>query len=186
MIPAGPEYLDLARLALVFGADRAGQHQIDLRSEHCVERWCRALEGNVKQFDPGGFLQRDEPDVRSTALAPRRIGEFAGLLPGCVHQFTKVAIGQGVALDQHKVDGAHQRDRHEAIECVIGKGLVDVRIDRVCVGGAEEQRVAVGRRLGDVGRPDCAARPRPVLDRDRLAHPLSQSLRYDARCRVRR
>ena len=33
----------------------------------------------------------------------------------------------------------------------------------------DRQRIAVGRRIGDVARADGAARARPVLDHDRLA-----------------
>ena len=69
------------------------------------------------------------------------------------------------------VMGAKSFDR------VVRHRLVQVGIDRVRGQRAEQDRVAVGRRLGDVIRADVAARARFVLYNNGLAPHLGQLLR---------
>ena len=46
---------------------------------------------------------------------------------------------------------------------------IDRRIDRHVGTGSQQQRVSIGRRLGHVISADIAARPRAVLDDERLS-----------------
>ena len=75
------------------------------------------------------------------------------------------------ARHQHQLRGDDLRHRDEVPDHVERQRAVDRRADRLAVGVLQD-RVAVGRRLGDrVGR-DVAGGARPVLDDHRLAERL--------------
>ena len=69
-----------------------------------------------------------------------------------------------------------ERDRHEVLHGIVGKVLVEARVDRVRADGAAHDRVAVGRGLGDLGGTEPAARARLVLDDHGLAERDAQLL----------
>ena len=71
----------------------------------------------------------------------------------------------------------HHRDRLEVLHRVVGDLLVERRIDRHRGARRHQQRVAVGRGLGDRVDPDLLAGAGPVLDHERLADPLLPYLR---------
>jgi len=111
----------------------------------------------------------------------RSIRELAGFLLGELdevgHRFHRQ-----VRIDQHQERRIRrQHDRREILRRIVGQALVERDVDRECRAGAEHDRVAVGRRLGDRVRPDHRAGAGPVLDHDRLAETLRQPRRQRAR-----
>ena len=64
---------------------------------------------------------------------------------------------------------AIMRQRDEALGRMIGELRIDRRRDRHHAARADEQRVAVGRLVGDELGRDAPARRRPVLDHELLA-----------------
>ena len=69
---------------------------------------------------------------------------------------------------QRKGLGAYQGDWGEVLDCVIAGLDHGARIDRVRTGGAEQQRVAVGRGSGCFHTAQYAGGARLVVDHDRL------------------
>ena len=88
--------------------------------------------------------------------------------------------------DQHVVDVDRAHDRREVLHRVVRHLRVDADVDRERRDVAEQQRVAVGRRLGDGVGADHAARAGAVVDDDRLAERLGQRLLHDARIEIDR
>ena len=90
------------------------------------------------------------------------------------------------------VDRHHQRqvgdedDRREILHRVVRQAGVEVRADAVGGDGIQQQRVAVGRRLGDVVRRDGAAGAAAVADDDRLAQRIGQLAADQAGDEIRR
>ena len=82
------------------------------------------------------------------------------------------------------VDGDEAADRREALDRVIGELGVEARIDHEGRFRADEQRVAVGRRLGDVFGGDLVVGARPVLDDRLLAPGFGEALRQHAAERI--
>ncbi len=70
---------------------------------------------------------------------------------------------------EHGRHPRHQADRHVILERIVGQILAEAGIDRDRADGGEEQRVAVGLRLGHGLRGDRAVGARLVLDDDGLA-----------------
>ena len=74
-----------------------------------------------------------------------------------------------------------QRDRDEVLARVVLHLVAQERCDRDRRGGREHQRVAVGGGAGERRGGDLAARPSPVLGRERLADALLQMVDEHAR-----
>ena len=98
--------------------------------------------------------------------------------------------GQRRIHDQQHLAAGEERHRHEIGERIVGELLVGVRRDRDPGRGADEHRVAVGRRLRRRFRADDAARARAVVDHQRLSERLAHFRRDEPRqyvgCRARR
>ncbi len=84
-----------------------------------------------------------------------------------------------------KVDGDEAGDRRETLDRIIGQLGVEARIDHEGHLRANEQRVAVGRGLGDIFRGDLVVGAGLVLDDRLLAPGLGEALRQGAAERVR-
>jgi hypothetical protein len=82
------------------------------------------------------------------------------------------------------VDGYEAGDRRESLDRIIGQLGVEARIDHEGRFRPDEQRVAVGRGLGDVFRRDLIVGARLVLDDDLLAPRFGEALRERAGERV--
>ena len=90
--------------------------------------------------------------------------------------------------DQHVVDVDRAHDRREVLQRVVRHLRIDADVDRERGDVAEQQRVAVGRRLRDELGADHAARAGLVLDDDRAgrAPPTAAAARRARRSRRRR
>ena len=85
------------------------------------------------------------PDTR------RGIGDFTRFLFGQGDVFGKRFDGDLGVDDQHIGCGAQEHQRRKILECVIGQGFSEGRIDGVDVG-VDHERIAVGRGLGQLLR----------------------------------
>jgi hypothetical protein len=83
-------------------------------------------------------------------------------------------------IDGFTSNSADPRHRREIFHRVVGHVLVQAGIDGVGGHGGEQQRVAVGRPLGDELGADIAAGAGPVLDHEGLAQNFSHLRRHDA------
>ena len=86
--------------------------------------------------------------------------------------------------DERVVDGDEARDRREILDRIVAELRIEARIDHEGRFRADEQRVAVGRRLRDVFGGDLIVGAGPVLDDHLLAPRLGEALRQDTAERV--
>ena len=138
-------------------------------------------------------MRHRDPGLAVEQLGDQMIGGAdAG---GAVVQCARLALGERDELlhgfdaerriDHHDVGiGRGHGDRREILQRIVGKILVDGRIDRDRPGLTEQQRVAVGvgfvHQLGADDRAGAAA----VLDHDGLSDGLADAFGNDARDRV--
>src|SRR5262249_24337094 len=78
--------------------------------------------------------------------------------------------------DQYERYASEPSERNEIGCRVVGQLLVERDVDRHRGARRHEQQVAVGGGFGDGARRDEGAPPRRILDHERLAEPLLQSL----------
>jgi hypothetical protein len=86
--------------------------------------------------------------------------------------------------DQRMVDGDEAGDRREALDRIIRQLGVEARIDHEGHLRPDQQRVAVGRGLGDVFRRNLVVGAGLVLDDHLLAPSLGEALRQRASERI--
>ena len=82
---------------------------------------------------------------------------------------------------QHVRNAGDERDRHEVLDRVVRHLRIERRIDRLRADRSHQQRVAVGRRLGDEVGAEVAAGAGLVLDDEGLAERLAELRREGAR-----
>ena len=131
-------------------------------------------------------LKSSAGEVLRRAVAGRRVLDLALLRVDVRDELREV-------LRRHRrVDGQDQRhaqqvrDRRQVLRRIERHLLVEARIDHDRRARRDEQRVAVGRRLGDHRRADVAAGAAAVVDDERLLQLLRQPLGHRARGDVRR
>ena len=135
----------------------------------------------MRDLDAGLHLEQLGEQVRRRAGARGAEAQRAGLVLGELDE-----IGRGLRR-RRRIDHQHERharvehDRHQILHRIERQAFVDARIDRHGRRGRHQQRVAVRRRTGDRGRADVGPRARPVLDHERLAEPLLELRRDEAR-----
>ena len=83
--------------------------------------------------------------------------------------------------DEQLRHGDEQTDRSEVLDHVEWQLGVDVRIDCERTGRGNDERVAIGGRLGDVIDADNAVGAATVVDHHRVVHPLVELLRQRPR-----
>src|SRR6266496_3815535 len=110
------------------------------------------------------------------AVAVRGEVELARIAARVLDQLAHAVEGRLRGDHEHVHAAAYERDRGEVLARVERQRLVERHVDRVG-RRRDEERVAVGRRLGDEIGADVAARAGAVLDDDRLAERLAQSRR---------
>ena len=99
------------------------------------------------------------------------IGELqgAGILLRRRDHVLGCAVGQVLGGDQRVGNVEHERDRHEVVERIVRQLLIEPRIEHDIAQPADEQRVAVGRRIDHGLGPDDGAGAGPILDHRALA-----------------
>ena len=86
--------------------------------------------------------------------------------------------------DQQAFGLEHQRDRREIAHRVVGHRGKEADVDGVGAEAARDQRVAVGRGLGDRVGADVAPGAGAVLDQHRLSPALGHACADEARIEV--
>ena len=132
-----------------------------------------ALVRDMEHVDAGALLEELAGEMSRAAHTRRPIGELARLLLGQCHEFVE-RLGRHARMhDQHVGKHDAHRDRRDVALRIVGEVLHEVRRDGHRADRGEVNRVAVGRRQGDVLRRDVAAGARLVLDDDRLPEVLA-------------
>ena len=148
------------------------------------QRRRRAAIGHVGHLELLPEHQQFHRDVRQRAVAGRGDVDLVGVLAGVVDEALEARDRQRRMRHQQHRHLAHVRHRPQILFGVVRHGRAERRVDRV-VGRREQERVAVGRRLGDDVAGDDAARAGLVVDQHLLAElgrqPLGQEARHDVR-----
>jgi hypothetical protein len=139
------------------------------RPAHVDHGGTAAAIGHVEHLDAGDVLEQLARQMRRAAVARRGKRQLAGIGLGMVddllHRFHRM-----FGVDRHdQRQLGDEDDRRKILHRVIRQAHVEVRPDTVGGDGIEQQRVAVGLRLGDVVRGDGAGCAAAVADDDRLA-----------------
>ena len=151
-----------------------------MAADHVLQRGRGALVGHVHDIDLGLGLEQFAGQMRGRAIAGRGEIELAGLRLGERDQLLQ-RFRRHVRIDHQDIGlRADQRDRHEILLRAVGELFVQALVGGEDAVVAHQQRVAVGRRMGDrIGR-DIAAGAGPVLDDERHAEQLLHLLADDA------
>ncbi|MNJ60065.1 hypothetical protein D3C77_557770 [compost metagenome] len=134
------------------------------------------------------IAQLRKRQMGQVALASRPIGELARVLLGVLNQI--LDRRNGVLLGPFGVDVQNERrvqyqgNGSEILGLVLGV-LVDQGVDRDAAAVGGQQRVAIRRRTGHLGRPDRSIGAALVLHDDGLLERLGQRIREQASHRVR-
>ena len=125
-------------------------------------------------------------EMRGAALAGGADTKVTRLCPGCCEQIGQIAEGAIGADGKGDGAAADHGNRREVLFKIIGQaGLQHRRISERPVG-AQQQRIAIGRRLRDRIGADHAARPGAVFHNDRLAQERRHAFANHARLKIRR
>ena len=154
-----------------------------MAGQRVLHRGADALVGHMRDLDAGADLEQLHRQMEIAADSGRAIVDLAGrgLRRGDVvrqrlHRLRRMH-------HQHVRHRHHLRHRRQIAQHVIGQVLVDEVIDGDRAG-AEQQRVAVGRRAHHRIDAERVARAAAVLDVELLAQDLAEVQREHARRRV--
>jgi hypothetical protein len=145
------------------------EHHRYLPAHDVDERGRAALVWDVDCLYAGHALKERHGEMREAATAAGGVGQFSRLRLCERDEFLHSLRRDFRVDDQHERVLHHQADRRKVLFRVIRQGAVQALIDGKRGARRHQQRVAVGRRLGDILRGDLRGRAGPVLDDERLA-----------------
>ncbi len=134
--------------------------------------------GADREIEQHAGKVRARADAGGAELRGAHIGLQVGDEP------LEVVGRQALARDQRTRRFRHQADRLEVGDRVVERLLIERLIVGLGAGIADENRVAVGRRLCDALAAGHAGRGSDVLHDDRLPQQLAHALGLDARVEV--
>jgi hypothetical protein len=150
--------------------------RIDLAGEQVVQRKPVALVGDDVEVHAGSLLELQQGEMVGAAVAGMADRQLAGVgLEVGQHSPPVLDAAGGIHLEHHRGGGEHG-NRRKARQCVGRLAAGHPRADEEGSGRAQHERVAVGRRIGDLLAADGAAGSAAIFHHHRLAKPLGQSL----------
>ena len=170
--PGGRQRLQLAALQVGQDDDAGLGGRVDLAAEHRGDRLGAALVGH--EVEPGAVLGDEQPldEVRRAAGARgREVQAGAFLRRG--DELLDIVVGRLGRHDDHRRRQADHRHRHQVV-LLVGQALSDHAV-RQQAGRADQERIAIGRGLGDEIVAEHGAAAGPVVHDDRLAQRLASA-----------
>lgn len=172
---------DDAGVAAFVQRQRGGEfrhRRLDGAAHQIGHQRAAALVGNVRDVGAGRSLEALERHVRRAADAAS--GHVDRLLLRQRDQFRQ-RLGLDLVVEDDAVRHvAGQRHRREVLERIVGKVRLHEGIDGERPVRADEQRVAVGRRVRHEFGADAAAGAAAVVDHNRLAERARNAFADDA------
>src|SRR5262249_4004866 len=154
-------------------------------SDHRLDRRTAAGERRKREIEPEGELEQLARQVRGGTDAGRGEGVLARICPEQVDKLLH-RVRRNAGINEQTIGRARRLgDGREVTLGVVGRLGVEARIDGVA-RGHEQDRVAVGRRLGGGPHAEIAARSGPVLGVELLAPFFRQLLRDQPRDHIGR
>ena len=181
---ADGKHLHLAVFEMAGNGRQRGVQKGDLPTEERRHRLPGALVRHMHDVDAEAGLERLGGEVMDAADAGGAVVQLARLLLRERHQLLQRVRGHRGMRDQVERRGADQAHRREILERLVGQLGEEMRVDRDLADVGDQQRVAVGRRLHDLGHAIDAARAAHVLHHDRLAQRIGELAADQARHRV--
>jgi hypothetical protein len=136
--------------------------------------WMSLVPASVLMYSPARWCEEPVPgDEKST------LSDFASLISSAWIVSRKARM-----RGQHQRCPGQQRDRRQILERIVRHVGKQILVERDLGRRSNQQRVAVGRTLGDKLRPDHAARAGLVLDDEILAERLAELDRQYARHQI--
>ena len=176
---AGLDVLQVGRQVVHGGEDVARQKVLHDQRAAAID--------HVLEPDAGQLRQIFHGEVSGAADRGRAVAHLVGALGLAVVDELLERLGGEAGMDgQHVGHLADQRHRRKARDAVVGHGLVEILVGDGGADRAQQQRVAVGRRLGHQLGADIAAGTGLVVDDHLLAPRLGEVLRHDAAQQVGR
>ena len=139
----------------------------------------------MRQLDAGHRREHGHEQVLPAAIAGRRVVELTGALLGQCHQLGDALDRHGWVHQQHTGLAPEQGDACKVVDRVEAEFGVQAGTDGVGLR-RQQQRVAVGGRLGHQLAADGGSCTGPVVDNDLLLQALAQLLGDDARGPIHR
>ncbi len=173
-----------AHLALANEWRRNGgirEGQLHVPGHHVGQGRHVALVGHRDHLDAGQALEIFAGEMAHGAGAGRRIGQLAGARLRVGDELGDRLNRQRRSDHQHERHVRDQRDRHEVLDRIVGQLLVERGVDGQQAARRHQQRVAVGRALGDRIGGDHGPAAGAVLDHERLAETVGEMLAEPAR-----
>ncbi len=164
----------------------AGEEDVDLAAEDRGGRRPAALVGHVQHLRTRRAGEELRGEVVGAAVPGRRVLDRIRLRLRGGDELVDVAHRHRRVGNQHVGHVSRERDGLEVVDPLERHVGHEEGIHRVRRHRADEDRVAVGRRLGDLVRPDVAGGARLVLDHRRLAPALGHLHRDQPREHVGR
>ena len=165
---------ELAGLDLAHHRRRVEEAHRHLAVHHRKDGGRRAAIGHVLQAHAGALLEDHAREVEAAADAARAVGELARLGARLRHQVGDGRGRIGGGDDQHVGESAGDADRHEVLQRIVARRLVEADVEHRRTLRGQQQRVAVGRGACAFHGPHEAARAALVVDHDRLAERLGE------------
>ena len=151
-----------------------------IAGHHRLHRRRAAAVGDVLELDAGSLAQQFDHQVGLRGRAGGGVVELVGIGLGAGDELgQRLGLHLGIDQEHHRVLRHHDH-RCEIALGVIGQLHLGGRHDRVA-RCHHQQRMPVGRRLGDRVGPDDAARRRSIVDNHRLAEGALQMWTKQAR-----
>ena len=135
----------------------------------------------MQQLDAGEFRRHGQRDVLARALAGRGVGDRLRVGARERDQLLQILVGQILARHERVGPGDRETNGYEILERIVVELGIEPGIERDVGERAEQQRVAVGRRLGRCFRSDQRAGTDAVLHHQRLSEQGRQPIGQDAR-----
>ena len=144
------------------------ESDVDPTRQQIGHRQCRALVRNFEHIDAGGCFQPFEGNATDRSIAVRDIGELAGVRLGVRDQFGQRLGRYAGVHHQEERRPRETADRRQVAGRIVAQRRFERRRDDEVALSAEQQRVSIGRRLGNQVCGDRSGSATFVFDGDRL------------------
>ena len=153
---------------------RANRH-VDLAGEQVAHHRAFAAIGHMQDIDAVGLVEVGLDGVRLRARAPGAHAQLAGFLLGISDQFRHGFHRQRAVDGQHRARHGDVGHLAQVGARVVGQLLVEGEVGGDRAGDGQQQRVAIGRRLGHIVGADDAAGAAFVFHHHGLSQPFAQA-----------
>ena len=171
------ERAELTVLEKAHHARGGGEHHLVVARHDVLERRRRALIGHMHDVDMRRGLEQFAGEMRREPIARGGVVELARIGLGEIDQFLQRMRRHAEIDHEHVRLRADQADRVEILLGIEADLFVEAAIGGQDGIVAQQDGVAIGRRMGHDLARDIAAGARPIVDHERLAEQTCRASR---------